>query len=255
MQSCIPPVVAGILMFGIALNAVANPEGMMVTSGSATAQQNGAQLTITASQNAFLNWQSFNIASGETTTFQQPSAASIVWNRINDPNPSQIWGHINANGVVVLMNQSGFFFGPGSVVNAAGFVATTATMLPESGIGGIWQFNGPPPVASIVNYGEVKVNSGGSIFLIAEKIENHGILMAPDGTLGLYAGKEVLMSERPDGRGVSMRVNLPNGSVDNYGKLVADGGTIALNAQVVNQNGIIQADSVRNQNGVIELIA
>ncbi len=156
--------VAGMLMFGIALNAVANPEGMTVTSGSATAQQNGAQLTITASQNAFINWQSFNLAPGETTTFQQPSAASIVWNRINDPNPSQIWGHINANGVVVLMNQSGFFFGPGSVVNAAGFVATTATMLPESGIGGIWQFNGPPPVASIVNYGEVKVNSGGSIF-------------------------------------------------------------------------------------------
>ncbi len=69
--------------------------------------------------------------------------------------------------------------------------------------------------------------------------------MAPDGTLGLYAGKEVLMSERPDGRGVSMKVNLPDGSVDNYGKLIADGGTIALNAQVVNQNGIVQADSMR----------
>src|SRR6185369_3226295 len=146
---------------------------------------------------------------------------------------SQIYGHLSANGIVVLMNQSGFYFGPGSVVNAAGFVATTATTLPEFGAGGTWQFNGPPPLASIVNYGEIKVNSGGSAFLIAEKIENHGVLMAPDGTLGLYAGKEVLISERPDGRGLSAQVDLPEGSVDNQGKLIADGGSIFLHARTV----------------------
>ncbi len=36
---------------------------------------------------------------------------------------------------------------------------------------------------------------------------------------------------------------------------MADGGTIALNAQVVNQNGLIQANTVREKNGVIELLA
>ena len=121
--------------------------------------------------------------------------------------------------------------------------------------GGMWTYQGPPPVASIVNYGQIKVSDGGSLFMISETIENHGILSTPDGTLGLYAGKSVLISERPDGRGLSASVALPEGSVDNTGKLIADGGTIALNAQVVNQNGLIQANSVRNQNGVIELIA
>jgi hypothetical protein len=43
--------------------------------------------------------------------------------------------------------------------------------------------------------------------------------------------------------------------VDNEGRLIADGGTIAMHAQVVNQNGFIQANSVRNHNGVIELVA
>ena len=246
---------AGALAFGLVRDVFANPQGMTVSSGSATAVANGSQLNITASQNAFLNWQSFNIAPGETTTFIQPSATSIVWNRITDVNPSQIWGNINANGVVVLMNQSGFFFGPGSVVNAAGFVATTATTLPDFGSGGNWQFSGPPPSASIINFGEIKVNSGGSAFLIAEKVENHGVLMAPDGTLGLYAGKEVLMSERPDGRGLSVEVTLPEGSVDNQGKLVADAGSILLRAQTINQNGLLQANSIRQQNGVIELVA
>jgi hypothetical protein len=50
-------------------------------------------------------------------------------------------------------------------------------------------------------------------------------------------------------------VQVPAGAVNNLGQITADAGTIALQAQVVNQNGIIQANSVQNQNGVIELIA
>src|ERR1043166_5772327 len=122
----------------LALNAPANPHGGNAVSGTVTITENGSLLDITASQNAFIHWDSFNIGAGETTTFHQPSAASIVWNRINDPNPSQIYGHLNANGIVVLMNQSGFYFGPGSVVNAAGFVATTATTLPNFRVDNTW---------------------------------------------------------------------------------------------------------------------
>ena len=67
--------VAAVLMLSVALNATANPTGMTVHGGSATATSSGSQLTITTSQNALLNWQSFNIAAGETTIFQQPSAS------------------------------------------------------------------------------------------------------------------------------------------------------------------------------------
>ena len=243
------------LTLGVSRSALANPHGMTVTQGAATATSSGSQLTVTASQNAFLNWQSFNIASGETTTFQQPSASSVVWNRINDVNPSQIWGNLNANGMVVLMNQSGFFFGPNCMVKAAGFVATTAMPPPEFSPGSQWEFNGPPPSASIINYGQIKVQSGGSLFLIANAIENHGTLTAPDGKVGLYAGKQVLVSDRPDGRGMSVTVTLPSGSVNNDGQIIADGGSILMHAQTVNQDGLLQANSVRQQNGVIELVA
>jgi filamentous hemagglutinin family protein len=236
--------------------ALANPQGMAVAQGAVSAVQNGAHLDITASHNAVINWQSFNIGAGETTTFHQPSAVSVVWNRITDQNPAQIWGSLQANGIVVLMNQSGFYFGPGSSINVGGFIAASTPALPSGSPGaGGWQYNGPPPVASIINYGEIKAASGGSLFMIAEKIENHGILSAPDGTLGLYAGKEVLISDRPDGRGLSVRVNLPEGSIDNTGKICADAGNIALHARAVNQNGLIQANSVRENNGRIELVA
>lgn len=236
--------------------AWANPQGMTVVHGTATAQPVGPQLTLTVSDRAVLNWNTFNIAPGETTRFQQPNAASIVWNQVLDANPSRIFGSIQANGIVVLANSSGFWFGPDSVVKAASFVATTAGG-PPAGFeaGGTWNITVAPPLASIVNYGHIEAANGGSVFLVAEKIENHGVMMAPDGTLGLYAGKEVLLSERPDGRGLSASARLPEGSINNQGKLIADAGTIALSARVVNQDGLIQANTVRERGGVIELLA
>src|SRR2546423_1521132 len=234
----------------------ANPVGLTVSRGSASASQNGSKFNVQASSGAVLNWRSFNIQKGESTTFIQPSPTSVVWNRILDPNLSQVWGNLNANGWVVLMNQNGFYFGPNSVINVHGLMVTTSPVAPEScGGGGFWQFNGTPPLASIINYGEIKAQAGGSIFLISERVENHGTISAPGGSIGLYAGKEVLISERPDGRGVSASVKLPQGSVDNTGKLIADAGTIALHAQVVNQNGFVQANAVRQHNGMVELIA
>src|SRR5713226_9382951 len=90
-----PPVwllLAGLLASRFASPARGNPQGMTVSSGTANATQHGSQLTIQASQNSVINWQSFNIQPGESTTFLQPSARSVVWNRIFDQNPTQIWG-------------------------------------------------------------------------------------------------------------------------------------------------------------------
>jgi trimeric autotransporter adhesin len=253
-----PSVWITLLLFlvGRASPVGANPTGLSVVSGNAAAQQLGAQLNITVSQTAILNWQSFNIAAGESTSFLQPSASSIVFNVIGDRNPSQIFGSLNANGTVILANANGFYFGPNSMIKVGGsFIATTAPVSPDFGSGATWQFAGMPPLASIINYGRIEVGQGRSLFLIAEKIENHGDLIAPGGSLDLIAGQSVLVSESPDGRGLAAQVQLPQGSVDNFGRIVADAGTILLQAKVVNQNGIIQADSIQNQHGVIELVS
>jgi filamentous hemagglutinin family protein len=236
--------------------ALANPGGMTVSLGSATAQQLGSQLNVTVSQLAILNWNSFNIGAGETTSFLQPSSSSIVFNIIGSANPSQIFGNLNANGTVILENANGFYFGPNSMIKVGGsFLATTAPLSPDSGSGAAWEFSGMPPLASIVNYGQIQVGQGRSLFLIAEDIQNYGKLKAPGGNIELAGGQEVLVSDSPDGRSLSAQVQMPQGSVDNFGNITADGGTIALQAKVVNEDGIIQANSVQNQGGVIELTA
>jgi filamentous hemagglutinin family protein len=239
-----------------AAHAFANPNGMTVRSGAATSQTSGSVLTVNTSPLTLLTWSSFNIQPGETTSFVQPSANSVVFNIIDSSSPSQIFGSLNANGTVVLANSHGFYFGPSSMIAVGGnFIATTAPLAPDFGLGSGWQFSGMPPLASIVNYGQISTGQGHSLFLIAEDLDNHGSLTAPGGSIGLYSGKEVLVSDRADGRGLSATVKLPSGSVDNSGRIIADAGTIALQAQVVNQDGLIQANSVRNVNGVIELVA
>jgi hypothetical protein len=163
---------------------------------------------------------------------------------------------LNANGYIVLQNQSGFYIGGQAVLNTHGLLMTTAPIpMPDLSSGGPWQFNAPPPTASIINHGQINSDKEGTVFLISYDIQNHGIINAPAGNVGLYAGKEVLVSQRPDGRGLSARVTLPEGSVDNSGRIVADAGSIAMHAQVVNQGGLVQANSVREVNGVIELVA
>ena len=244
------------LGFGWAFASPANPVGGTVTQGSASFSSQGSQFTIRTSDQTSINWQSFNIGLGETTTFLQPSSSSVVWNHINDPNPSQILGNLNANGYVILQNQSGFFIGGQAAISTHGLLMTTAPIpAPDLSSGGPWDLRAPPPTASIINYGQINTDRGGSVFLIANAVDNHGTVSAPGGTIGLYAGKDVLLSERPDGRGLSAHVTVPQGSIDNSGKLIADAGTIALQAQVVNQGGLIQANSVREVNGAIQLVA
>src|SRR5262245_14130920 len=171
---------AGLIVAGPVFPVEANPVGATVTKGTASVTTSGPQLTIQASDRAFVNWQSFNIAVGETTTFVQPSATSLVWNRINDANPSQILGNLNANGYVVLQNQAGFYIGGQAAITAHGLLMTTAPIpMPDLSSGSAWQFNAPPPTASIVNYGQITLDRGGSVFLIAHDIQNNGTILAP----------------------------------------------------------------------------
>jgi filamentous hemagglutinin family protein len=249
-------VVLAAIILAAGNSAFGNPSGGTVRQGTATFSSSGSQLTINTSAQAFISWQSFNIAAGETTTFVQPSSSSLVWNQINDPNPSQILGNLNANGYVVLQNQNGFYIGGQAAISAHGLIMTTSPIpMPDLSSGGPWSFSAPPPTASIINYGKINIGGGGSAFLIADDIENNGSITAQGGNIGLYAGQQVLVSTRPDGRGLSAAVTLPEGSVNNSGQLIADGGSIAMRAKVVNQGGLVQANTAASVNGTIELIA
>src|SRR5271168_3901245 len=96
--------------------AFANPTGPQIVAGQVSIAGSGNQLSITNSPGAIINWQSFSIGAGELTRFIQQSSSSSVLNRITGQNPSQIFGALQSNGKVFLINPNGVLFGPGSQV-------------------------------------------------------------------------------------------------------------------------------------------
>ncbi|HEY1787136.1 MAG TPA: filamentous hemagglutinin N-terminal domain-containing protein, partial [Verrucomicrobiae bacterium] len=237
------------------------PTGGTVSQGSATFSTSTSSSGITqyninqTSANAFINWQSFNVGANTMVNFNQPTAQSVTFNQINQGNASQILGDINAQGYVVLENASGFYIGGQAVLTTHGIIMTTA-VTPSMNLsdGGPWSFDAPPPGVAIQNYGKIITASGGTAYLIAADIVNNGSITAPNGRIGLYDGETVLVSTAPNGQGLNAKVTLPTGSVDNEGQLTANGGSVVAQAQFVNQNGVIQANTVQNVNGSIELL-
>ena len=114
-----------------AIEATTLPEGGTVTAGSASISTNADTMTITqnatssGSQNMALNWTSFSIGSAATVNFNQLSASAIALNRVIGNSVSEIYGALNANGIVYLINQNGILFGSNSSVNVGGLVAST----------------------------------------------------------------------------------------------------------------------------------
>ena len=169
-----PSLLGALGLFVVSGAAVANPQGGTVSAGSAAIQGQGTPVVQVnqASDRAVIDWKSFNIAAGERTQFQQPSASSAILNRIHDQNPSQILGSLSANGIVALVNPNGMVFGQGSQIDVGSLIATTADIPNERFMQGRWLLFGQPGEAdaAVVNHGNISVREGGLAALVVRFI-------------------------------------------------------------------------------------
>jgi filamentous hemagglutinin family protein len=152
-SSASSPAVAGFRPAGAALAiagafmgfAQAQTTGLQAVHGAASMVTQGNKTIITTQNGAgtshsALNWQSFGVAPGTTTQFNQPSAASTSINRVLGNNPSAIFGTLSSNGRLVLVNPAGIAVGAGAVVDTAGFTASTLRMSDADALAGRLRF-------------------------------------------------------------------------------------------------------------------
>ncbi|HEX4173497.1 MAG TPA: filamentous hemagglutinin N-terminal domain-containing protein, partial [Acetobacteraceae bacterium] len=141
----------------------ARPTGGTLVAGSATISQTARNTRIDqSSQRAAIDWQSFDVGSRQSVTFQQPNAQSVALNRVTGPDPSQIAGRIDANGQIVLVNQSGVNFYKGAQVNAAGVMVSAAGISNQNFMAGHMAFDQPARAnARIDNAGTITVKQAG----------------------------------------------------------------------------------------------
>lgn len=132
----------------------ANGPATWVGAGAATATATANKLTVDqTTENALLNWQSFNIASGASVKFVQPNAAALAINEIFQGTPSKILGSLSANGRIYLINQNGIMFGVGAQVNVGGLVASSLNITQNAVSNGIAEtVVGDPTTPSFVPF-------------------------------------------------------------------------------------------------------
>ncbi len=255
-----------------------------VSAGQATAVQAGSTLTVNqTTNNATLNWQSFNVSADGKVQFVQPGATSVALNQINDANASQIFGTLNANGRVFLINQNGIIFGAGAQVSVGGLTASTLNIDPAAVTGGLIASGsaGNPAFQAFTSgvTGNVTIKpgatlqtaEGGQILIFAPNVTNQGTLSTPGGQTLLAAGDTIYLasSSDPSLRGLLVAVGGVGGTVTNgaaangavtspeqlVGQIVAARGNVTLAGMAVNQLGRISATTSINQNGSIRLQA
>jgi filamentous hemagglutinin family protein len=248
-----------LLLFGQSAPLLANPTGGAVVAGAATIGAAGKTLSINQStNNAIINWQTFSIASGETTRFFVPNSNSSTLNFVAAGNPSAIYGTLSSNGRLFLINPSGILVGAGGRIDTAGFVGSTLN--PNSNGNGTLVFSGNSD-ASVTNLGTITA-SNGNVYLIANQVSNQGSINAPQGNVGLAAGSSVLLQQEGDqhlfiqaGPSTKRSTGVSNsGSIQSAtAELKAAGGNAY--ALAINNTGSIAASGFKKVNGQVYLTA
>ena len=250
-----------LLAFSAAAHAL--PTGGVVAAGAAGIANSASGTTITqTSPNAVINWQSFGVGAGQTVQFIQPGSSSVALNRVLGSDPSSILGNLTANGKVFLLNPNGILFGSGASVNVGGLVASTLSITDANFMAGRYAFTDAGN-GTVVNQGNINAADGGYVALMGKSVSNQGVISARMGTVALAAGNAITMDVGGDGLlNLSISQGAVNALIENGGMIRADGGRVLLSAQaagnllhtVVNNTGVIQAQTIGNRNGSIFLL-
>ena len=250
------------------------PNGNVTIAGDISISSDTQTMTIDQqSDQAIIEWNSFNIGENNTVTFQQPSSSASALNRVISGNPTTLAGALNANGKVFVVNENGVYFTPTSTINAHSFAASTLSLSNDNFLNNIFSFNSSnqSSLQSVINKGSITTLDGGFTALLGGAINNEGAINANLGKVGLGAGKEITLDLSGD-KFLQVAVPLDTATtvVDNEGNtldsLISHSGTTNANtieldvgsvknilSQTVNIPGSMVASSAEQKNGKIIL--
>ncbi|WP_295446400.1 filamentous hemagglutinin N-terminal domain-containing protein, partial [Sphingorhabdus sp. EL138] len=257
-------------------------------NGNATFARSTDNKTLTITQTtprAVLDWTEIVLPADETLNFVHTlGSTSITLNRSTATTtaPFEINGTVTATGQVWILNPKGVIIGSTGRVNAAGVLATTASISDADFMDltkSKFVFSDATN-AALTNNGQINVPSGYAVLAgrtvanITSSDTSEALISASLGKIALGGGRDFtidfagnglvsfLVADPAGATAVGATANFSN-SVSNGGKIVADGGTVLMTVRsavdiignVINNKGIVQAQTVSNTAGVITLDA
>ena len=253
------------MVMGGALHAQSLPTGGNIVGGQGHIGTAGSTMTVNQNtQRLAINWNSFNIGAGNTVVFNQPSSSAVALNNVLGNNPSQIYGNLQANGQVFLINPNGVLFGKTAQVSVGSLFASTLPINTTAFMqgSGSYTFSRSAGSASgqVINQGHLKAVNGGFVVLAGNQVINSGTINATLGTVALASGDSVTLNLDNAG-GLSVNVNAATlgALIQNQGLIEADGGQVLLTARgigmlqsnVMNLSGVLDARSMGTKNGKV----
>jgi filamentous hemagglutinin family protein len=253
-------------------SASALPQQGVVTAGhSSISQSNANSMTIHQTTNkSIINWHSYSIGAAEKVKYIQPNRSAISLNRVTGLDPSRIYGQLSSNGRVWVINPNGLLVGKGARINTGGFLASTLNLGDTDFIHGHYAFrrlpNARSSLSSIINQGNITAANGGYAVLISPSIINEGTINTHSGKTYLAAADAVTIHFAANtlvGLTLDKAAAKQALGITNTGSIRANGGgEVMLSAKVtdnlikavINNEGIIEARSIENHNGVIKLL-
>lgn len=243
-------------VFAKTIAADAMPTGFEVVRGSGSAAQSGNTYTVTqdGARGAY-RFKSFDIGTDATVNVKQQSGAVTLF-LVGGSDPSAIYGKLNADSTLFIVNPNGMLFGRGASINVGGLLATTMALDPGQFMDGNYRLTAPG-TGTIRNEGLLK--AAGSVVLAGNTVENAGSIFATSVTLA--AGNSVAVDITGNGL-IRARVVDPalKASIVNTGNIDAVL-SVALTAgqardtldRVVNNSGVIRATGLAVRGGEILL--
>lgn len=170
------------------------PTGPLPVHGEIHCSQQDNRLTITATDQSILEWREFSIEPGESTRFALPQDTSIILNRVTGSSPSRIFGQLESNGKIVLINPHGVLFGPDSKVDVSSLIASTLDLQNDVFLSGKEMHYFATSSSHISQQGKITCRLG-DLILLSSKIETNGSLEAIEGAVACLAAQSAIHKE------------------------------------------------------------
>lgn len=159
-----------------------------IANGQVEISSSEHALQIQASDNAIINYKSFNLQQKEAVHFQMAKPSHRILNRIDPSSISQIDGKLTSNGTVYLMNKAGLLFGPNAFVDVATLYAVAGSLSDQDFLSKIDRFS--DLLGSIEVEGILK---GKELILLGNSILQNGRLLAEEGQILLATAENVYL--------------------------------------------------------------
>lgn len=236
------------------------PGGEIVVFGSATFDRSVAnQLTVKQTSTKLIsNWDSFSIGSAATVNFIQPTFSSRALNRVVSTSPTEIFGKLNANGQVFLVNSAGIAFGKGSQVQTGALLASVLGITDRNFIANELNFERGTTIRQISNQGTLLAKEG-NVTLLGPTLQNSGsiesskgnIFFANGNQLGVFDHNIALLQAssvtsliRNTGTLTATRLETRKGQVMLLGEQSNSKGKMELSGTINSQNAWVRANQL-----------